>query len=272
MGHRLPAVSEAKPSEPLLDVVPILLSPGLRNRSDKLLPVVQEFARQGRAALAIEHRHTSGATPPEFVNALDLYPRVEVNKAASLYEVITSRRLEQVDVVGYCEGAVNGAILASLFPNLIRNFVVLNPAGMNDSDDKFSRIAKIFIKKSIQDVKFAVPLLVSRQDPDLATKKLAASWDRIAGLPTLRVLSRMAISPELVRLEQQGVKVAVLQSRKDSLYPYDMVRSQVPNGLSAHATLADPKLGHAALLASPEFTVRAIVQLIESLNDSTHGS
>lgn len=264
-----PRISEIAPTGLLEDPTPILLSPGLRNRSDKLLPVLNEFANHNRVAIGIEHSlNDMPVGQPEFADALRSYPAVEVKKAAALFEVIKSKNLERVDLIGYCEGAVNGSILASLFPNLVRNFIVINPASMIGPDDNFSRVAKIFIKKSVDDVRFALPLMLSHREPELVARKMSASWDRIAGLPTLHKLSRLLISEQLVDLEQKGIKVGVLQSRRDSLYPYEMVYRNVPEAISAHATFSNQKLGHAALLSSPEFTVKAVIQLIKSLNNT----
>lgn len=269
MNSASPYIHEATPIDLPENSIPILLSPGLGNRIDKLAPVLQTFADHGRVAIGIEHHSgKKAARYPEFADARKQYPKVEVEKAAALLEVITSKNIEKVDLIGFCEGAVNGGILASAFPELVRNFVAVNPAGMTGPNDTFSRVAKIFIKKSIGDIRFALPRMLSRTESELASQKISLSWNRMVGLPTLYQLSQTNISPLLVDLETKGVRVGVLQSRKDSLYPYEMVGKNVPETISAHATFSNQKLGHAALLSSHELTVGAVVQMVDSLNSS----
>lgn len=88
--------------------------------------------------------------------------------------------------------------------------------------------------------------------------------DRILGLPTLYRLSRTRIDGRLAELQDVGINVGVLQSYRDSLYPYGDVAQYVPDEI-IHASLADQKLGHAAIFTHQEVTVGAIAQLLNNM-------
>lgn len=56
---------------------------------------------------------------------------VYIKKAAALFETARFHRLEKIDAIGYSEGAMVVALAASFRPELFRNVVFVNPAGIS---------------------------------------------------------------------------------------------------------------------------------------------
>lgn len=145
-------INDVMPAHDSSENIPLLISPGLLNSSERLLPVLDEFAVNGIRAIAVEHvRRGRRVKMSEFEEAADIYPKVEIGKAETLFRVMEHKQLDQVDLLGYCEGAINGTILAAQYPERIRSFVLLNPAGMM-GEDSFLRVARIFVDKSLNDI------------------------------------------------------------------------------------------------------------------------
>lgn len=250
------------PEEP-----PLLISPGLLNSSSTMFPVMDEFASRGIRTIAIEHARRGHRVKNEvFAEAASEYSGIEAAKAETLLNVIENRRLGPVDLLGYCEGAVNGAALATRYPDKIRNFVLLNPAGMM-GEDSFLRVFKVFVDKSLKDVKHTFERPSQEKEESSETSRASLLADRLLGLPTLYHLARARIDSDLTELQHAGVNVAVLQSYRDSLYPYYDVAKHVPEEIT-YTSLANRKLGHAAIYTHREVVVGATVRLLKSMSES----
>ena len=74
-------------------------------------------------------------------------PDAILRKIAALYEVMEEKGIEKFDINAHSMGCIEAVLFAKLYPEKVRNIVLMNPAGMIGRDS-FWRLAFDFLKDS----------------------------------------------------------------------------------------------------------------------------
>jgi pimeloyl-ACP methyl ester carboxylesterase len=109
--------------------VPVVLAPGWSENRKVLQACAAELYAAGRPVIALDHPRRGGTVEPK-----EEYPIDELRKALTIREIIKQEGIEKVDILAHSEGAINGAMAASLEPETVRNMVLVNPAGLIGKD------------------------------------------------------------------------------------------------------------------------------------------
>jgi pimeloyl-ACP methyl ester carboxylesterase len=251
-----------RPDNPKTDV-PVLLAPGWSEGASVLKDCVRQLYAAGRPVIALDHPRSGG-----IVDSQGGHPIDELRKALTIREVIQQENVPQVDILAHSEGAINGAIAASLGPESVRNMILVSPAGLIGKDTMpglVGRFAKkgwqsfenildkdthaAFIRGQIEGVKYVA------QNPLRAYQEASA-------------ISHSEIDGLLYKLHSQGIGIVVIHGVDDLGFPMDRMQ-QVVKSVSQPDGFVDGFLsvkgGHEELYLRPEKYTRAAEKMLTAL-------
>lgn len=248
------------PEEQVSDV-PVVLAGGWSIGLRALRGVSEELYAHGRRNIVIDHCR-DGEVPEH-----DIYPRDVLHKANTLLRAMDDAQIEKVDVITQSAGALDAVVAASLQPERFRSLVLVAPAGMI-GEDKVSSLAARFVPKMvrnytrdlIENPKAEAAILLGGSA--YIRKNIRKAWSEVNTIVNTR------IDTVLTDLRAAGIKVAVLQSHDDKVFPPDRINRHVnlhetEGNIDTHASVAWKKAGHEDLIIHPERTAAGALQFIE---------
>lgn len=210
------------PDNPKTDV-PVVLAPGWSENIKVLKACVEQLHDAGRPVIALDHPRRGGT-----VKTQADYPIDELRKALTIREIIKQEGIPQIDIVAHSEGAINGAIAASLEPKSVRHMVLVNPAGLTGKDT-IPKLVGRFAKKNWQNFvwnmtdKDARRTVVRGQTE--GAKYIAQNPRR--AYQEVRAISQSEIQGMLHDLHDEGIGIAVIHGVDDAGFPMDRMQKVV---------------------------------------------
>lgn len=197
------------------DQTPILLASGWGETPTTHKDTLKTIFSEGRRAINLKFPRISARTI-----SFNEYPTVEVNKAVALIEALDSKGIKQVDIIAHSEGAINAIILAQLEPGMVRNLVLVDPAGLVGQDN----VAKLATRFSFMLLKDSVRNIT---DPKKASNRLRAAKESAKyflrnpklALQEAHAISQADIYEMLTNLRQQGVGISIMHGVDDTVFP-----------------------------------------------------
>lgn len=199
---------------------PVVVVPGVTSTGNAYREFMVPLVENGRRVLSYNAPHGVEITG----NAAKWSHAEQLRKAAALIAMLEEKGIEQADIVAHSEGAIVTALVAHLRPDLIRNIVLMQPAGMvgKGSVPGFLGRASLdtvkYVSDSISHIADAAFRKIQRL---MLTESLkSVLGDPIQTYKELESIVDMELHEFLkVLQEEQGKNVAVVQGEKDYLYP-----------------------------------------------------
>lgn len=250
------------PSSGIQQLLPVLFAPGWRETPELQRECLFEVYKFHRRVLTLLH-----STLLMEEKKVEQFPQIELQKAKTLLALLEYKGVEKVDVITHSEGAINVAIAATLEPHRFRNLVLVTPAGLMGKDS-IPRIAIGFGQHIINSRSF-LSLAKAQNGPQKRVRGSLLQNLRTALQEGLAITST-DIHPLLLRLKEDGIKIAVLVGEKDTALPYRRVVEHLsktaspPNyGFDIFAT----RNGGHELYSAPHEVMPMVLELLNKLND-----
>ena len=242
----------------------VLYAPGLRHPARRGQPFLDALSECGVRVITPEPRSvfSKRGLDGEFRDVLEDWPLIQLAKANDLYRTLMNSGIEQADIVGYCEGGVTGTILASVHSEVVSQLVLVNSAGITKEDGS-ERLVDRFKSKNRRYVKAIMKDIVTGKVERSTYRMALANINRMLGMKALASLSEIHMSDTLKSLSDDGVKISVVHGFKDGLYPYEAVSANVPEGIHAYASFADPSAGHAVFESHTQDAIDTVINLLD---------
>lgn len=248
--------------ENIIDSAPILLASGWGETPTSHKDTLKTIFAEKRRAISVKFPRQQAETIQ-----FEGFPQVEINKAVALGDALGARGVKEVDVIAHSEGAINAIILAQLKPGLVRNIVLVDPAGLTGEDNRgklMVRFLSMLAKDSIRNL----------TDPKKAPNRLRAANEsakyflsnpRLA-LQEARAVTQADIHDLLTKLKDSGIGVSIIHGVDDSLFPIDkLLREGRKRGQIDTIGFYSVKGDHREISVHPEKYTRLAVNALEDL-------
>lgn len=259
--------------ETATDQIPVLFAPGFAEDDSSLRHAARQAFDLNRSVIVVNHpRHNvSGIAEGAEINE-------ETYKAETLLAVLETAQVDQCDVIAHSEGALNACLAGLMEPQRFRSIILAMPAGLIGEDSllglagRFSRAAVRGISKDILDN----PRMAIAQNTNVVkhiSTNIKQAFREAQGLASI------SIDETLDGLWAQGIKVGVLQSHWDPVFPAKRIqqhvkpgfRSDRPDtpsvvGIDSYASVNSRWAGHQDFIVNPQRAVSAALQMLDDLN------
>lgn len=191
------------------------------------------IAEKGRRVLSMFAPHGIDADP-DFGTGDKTYAAAELRKAAAMLRMLEEKGLEQMDIVAHSESAIWTLIVASMHPEMIRNIVLIDPAGLID-EDSTKRLAVSFVRDIVQGAlnkeKHPRPFIERSVQPG-SPVDLFGALRNMMGSPMQSLKEVLAIRDADIRqileeLKAQGKRISVIHGEKDVIFPMERMEKVV---------------------------------------------
>ena len=141
---------------------------------------------------------------------------LEALRASGIYIDENGNATGQVDLVGRSEGGIYSVMLAYLYPQLVRNLVLEQPAGMTGKTNlgifamRWARQMKQDIRKEYKEAGTQPKDLM----PEVVAQNLAKAMESV-----LEAIGKMDIRDMLKEIKAKGVGVALITATEDRFFP-----------------------------------------------------
>lgn len=202
--------------------VPVVLAPGWSETEKVLKDCVSVLHDAGRPAIVLDHPRHGGVVDPQ-----GNYPTEELRKALAILEIIQQDDIPQVDIIAHSEGAINGAIAASLEPERIRNMVLVSPAGLVGKDTIPRLIGRFALKswKNAENIGNRDALGAFMRGQIEGAKNVAQNPSR--AYQEVRAISRSEIGGMLHELHNLGIGIVIIHGVDDPGFPMSRLKGIV---------------------------------------------
>jgi pimeloyl-ACP methyl ester carboxylesterase len=180
--------------------------------------MVEGLRGKGRRVLVMANLH--GIDAPE-ISGL---PHPQVRKAMAIIKMLDAKGIRKADFAGHSEGAIISAIVGKLRPDLVRNVVLHNPAGVKENESTVP-----FIGRSVLE---AMRGLFRRKEPPSQDDRVMAQIgakeaaeyrqkDRLHTLKEFFSISNADVRRLLREMqEQHGIGVSITSAEGDMIFPH----------------------------------------------------
>ena len=218
--------------EVLKDDVPVLIAPGWAENPKTYEETLAVGFREGRRVLTVEYSGHGGK-----VTSGGEYPKIELQKALLLLDVLDKKGIEKADVIAHSEGAINSLIAAMLKPDKFRNIVLDKPAGLI-GQDSIKALAGRFKDLLSQEMKTRPKALTDSTSSIRAGGRTARYFvEHPLRVPKeVGALTSFDLGEIMKKLWEQGIKFSVIAGVDDPLFPVsrqtaNMLKSKESNGV-----------------------------------------
>jgi pimeloyl-ACP methyl ester carboxylesterase len=211
---------------------------------------------KNRRVLSYKNTHGIEAKPTDKVNKL---PHAEFRKAMAILAILENKKVEKTDAIGYSEGGMNILLAAILNPEKFSSIVLVNPAGLLESDNMI-KLTLRFIKDLLLHFKDAATQTSAKQ-----RKSVLFKWGRFYGgmvnsilenpvkaLGEVEAMSNFNIRDIMKQLrEKYGIKISIVVNKNDSAFPPDSFRDTLEGCYDDFQELEEGRHGDFVLNAKP---------------------
>ncbi|MEX0934319.1 MAG: alpha/beta hydrolase [Candidatus Saccharimonadales bacterium] len=248
--------------EQLSDETPVVIASGWSTGRKSLRETGEELYRNGRRAVLIDHARRGNAPEDEAGFARDTLQRSQ-----TIIEVLDDAGIDKANVIAHSEGTISATAAALQQPERFDTLVLAMPAGMI-GEDTFGGLLKRFAPKTVRSL---TKDTVENPNIGLAVNVGGMAYigkNPAKGYREVRAIAETRIDDALAALRDKGVRTAVLQSNKDSVFPVDRIEKHVrldgdSANIDSYSSVAVKDAGHDELLIRPQRTVGASLQIID---------
>jgi pimeloyl-ACP methyl ester carboxylesterase len=268
LGGIIEAVT-LKPENPKTEV-PVVIAPGWSENKKVLKDTAAELFAAGRPVILLDHPRRGGKVDPR-----EEYPVDELRKALTIKEITKQDNIDQIDIIAHSEGAINGAIAASLDPDRVRNMILVNPAGLIGKDT-IPRLVGRFVKKNIQNFMSSLPEKSARKafrTGQVEGGKYIAS-NPARGYQEVKAISQSEIDDMLKDLHDEGIGIVVVHGVDDPGFPMDRMQKIVKSDAQPDGFVdgfLSVRGGHDELYIHPEKYTGAAEKMLSALENKQSG-
>lgn len=209
--------------------VPVTLAGGYGTSSPLHNKVnILEMARQQRRVLFVDEprgieydkaKETSGDIDPYFLR-----------QAEAIIATLDSKGIEKTDIVAHSEGCMSAAVVASVYPERIRNLVLFNPGGMI-GDDSLVKLVYRFLTEGLNEIKrdrekMSPAARQQSKDGGEGFKRYLMD-DPLKSIDELRAMASTQIRGLLKQAKEAGVGISIVHGVHDKVFPMDRIQDQV---------------------------------------------
>ena len=200
--------------------IPLAIALGWTEVPDSHRNHIKYWVGQGREVVVSNTPHGISS------EKIGEYPKVETDKLAGLIETLRAVGIEikedgtgtsKVNIMGRSEGAIFSIMLAYLYPELVENLVLANPAAMTGPVNigKFAkRWAGVMWQQRITKYK------EKGEDPGNHIAEVSQR-DPAQTIASIIAISHMDLREMLKEIRAHGIGVAVIHTTEDKFFPMD---------------------------------------------------
>jgi pimeloyl-ACP methyl ester carboxylesterase len=156
------------------------------------------------------------------------YPNIELEKMAALVETLRAKGIEikedgiasgQADLMGRSEGAIFSVMLAYLYPQLVHNLVLENPAGLTGKINKgifAMRWLKLMKQQILKEYKET-----GIQPEDHLSEALSRNLPK--AIESVLAISGADVREMLKEIKANGIGVSVIYTTADKFFPMEKI-------------------------------------------------
>jgi pimeloyl-ACP methyl ester carboxylesterase len=249
------------------DRVPVFLASGMGATPEVNKDIIKGFFLEGRRVLSARYDRTGGSA-----NITETTPKLHgevIRKAQAMIVAIESKGVGQVDAIGHSEGAVVSAAAAIMRPDLFRNIVFLNPAGLVGKDSVLKIIGRqlkenqALGKRKKEDGDMAEVL--ARADQEFTAHIKESGLKRVYG--ELEAATSTELDVLIGILREKGIGIAIVSSEEDFVFPTRMIDNVVSANLLPGIEVSRMPGKHNEIQYQPSKYTHALEQVLESVNE-----
>jgi len=190
------------------------------------------------------------------VEMVDRQAEVELRKASAFLKVIEEEKLENIDGIGFSEGAIHIVTAALINPKKFRNIVLVNPAGVMGKTNFFNFVLGALKHVALEKRKLAEAVRTGRylRSGEL-DERVAPEHDKspgfVSGIQSKLAIPKSDILDALAELERNGVGVTIIHTEDDQIYPLAKIKKMLAEKKLSHLLKVE-KGSHTAFSSNPE--------------------
>jgi pimeloyl-ACP methyl ester carboxylesterase len=258
---------EATFLEPLSpkSTVPVIIAPGWGENASVFKKCAAELFAKGRYVIALDApRHA------EEDSAL-----AQVSKVASITTILEEENIAQADIIAHSEGAITGAVAASLDSSKIRNIVLFNPAGLIGEDTTrglVGRFALENIRSFFRGIKDKDLRELNKEQAEEAAKEAINYVTQAPKLAyqEIEAISRSQAQGTLKELHDKGIGIVVIAGVDDLGFPMERMQEIVKSDQNPDGFVdgfLSVRGGHAELYNHPDNYMTAAESMLTALEE-----
>lgn len=195
-------------------------------------------------------------------------PKVEIEKAQAILDVLNIKGIATTDVIAHSEGAINAIIAASSAPEKFSSIVFVGPAGLIGKDNLPSLALRFTKMLSFEGLRF-----ITGKD-NKRKILLTAAWESFKSLKnpvrSLKEGSAIAASDiyrALADLQELGVSISIIHGVDDSVFPMAKLRKTAKEKGGLDVTgFYSVKGNHREISVNPERYASLAVDALNALS------
>jgi pimeloyl-ACP methyl ester carboxylesterase len=203
--------------------VPTMLVPGWTATPETFKDNILDLAELNRRVISINAPH--GIDVSEQVENI---PEAELRKVAAIAKVLEEKKLEKIDIVAHSEGGLYGTLAATLYPEKVRNLILVDPASMIGKDNPrrlSTDFSMDFLKQGIRSIKDGEARKAVFRLSKESVKAMAKN--PMQAVKQVFAMSNSDIRGMLEKLKKQGVGISVIHAVDDKAFPMERMQEMV---------------------------------------------
>lgn len=266
-------VIDLKPEKEKSEVPTIFLR-GWGTTAEVYRTNLKEIARDGRRAIAIDEPagiEVANISEKDKEKSGNI-PELELRKVAALLKVVDAKKLEKIDLVGHSEGAIYGLYAAMLRPGLVRDIVLVDPAGMMTEGDSPLRVSgRAIIDLAVQ-IGGIYKKFISEGDVSAISKTLAGGQELLKvfysnpehTVGSIGAITQTEIQDVLKLVHDLGTKISIIHGVDDQMFSMENMQKNKDLG-SAVDGFYSVQGTHNEMYVHPEAYTKVINSALGSL-------
>jgi pimeloyl-ACP methyl ester carboxylesterase len=210
--------------------VPVVLGYGWGAKAESEKEIAKNIvggeAGSERRVIVSDTPHGISAEKEEDLPAIEMEKMtglLEALRASGIYIKEDGTATGQVDLVGRSEGGIYSVMLARFYPQLVRNLILENPAGMTGKTNLW-KFAWRWAKQMKQDV-FKEYEETGTQPKDLMPEVIGQNPAK--GMESvLEGISQMDVREMLTKIKEKGIGVALITTTEDRFFPPEKLQKE----------------------------------------------
>lgn len=193
---------------------------------------IKYWVEHGRRVIVPDAPHGISA------ESIEGYPSIEIEKMSALIETLKSKGIEikedgtssgKVDLMGRSEGAIFSILLAYLYPELVNNLILENPAGLTGKINMgtFAVRWMSLMKQQIMNEYKETGV----QPEDYLGEVLGRDFSK--SMESVLAISKADVREMLKEIKINGIGISVIATTEDKFFPIEKLAGTVePEPLS----------------------------------------